>query len=253
MKRACKPALWLLISGTCLTWTVRAHATASTHVWGPSTDVQAFNIWHLTTDMYAADGNDAAGRRPPTITNLGITVGVIPARKVNLEMGVDHKTGLGPLDNHPLYGNAKLGVPENAFGTGAPALAAGVFDVGTKSGMTDYNIWYGKIARTFTAGALPLGRLSTGYFAGSGDLLLDGRGAKDNDGLMVAWERTMSEISDRLWLCLEYMGGESLYGTLNLGLSWKFADNVSVLGGYDFFNNDDLVDTATVQVDIDIF
>jgi hypothetical protein len=48
------------------------------------------------------------------------------------------------------------------------------------------------------------------------------------------------------------MGTESVYGSFNVGASWKVADNVSVLGGYEIFNNDDLIDTVTLQVDIDI-
>ena len=62
----------------------------------------------------------------------------------------------------------------------------------------------------------------------------------------------MTEISDKLWVCVEYMGTGSVYGSLNIGASWKFADNVSMLGGYDIFNDDDPVNTVTLQVDIDM-
>jgi hypothetical protein len=70
---------------------------------------------------------------------------------------------------------------------------------------------------------------------------------------MAAWERTMNELSDKLWLCMEYMGGNSLYGTFNVGASWKFSDNVVLLAGYDVYNNDklNLPDTFTLQVDVD--
>jgi hypothetical protein len=76
--------------------------------------------------------------------------------------------------------------------------------------------------------------------------------AGDNYGLLAAWERTCPEISERLWVCVEYMGGGSAYGTLNFGTSWKCAANVFLLVGYDRYNNDDLVETATVQIDIDL-
>jgi hypothetical protein len=202
--------------------------------------------------MYLAVGNDAAGNRVPTVTNIGLTVGVLPLKRINVEMGIDHKSGLGALDIYPMYGNVKIGVPENAFGNGSPAVAAGVFDVGTKSDRIDYDVIYGKIARTFSAGGVSLGRFSAGWFAGNEKLLLDSKGKKDNSGVLAAWERTVTEVSDKLWICVEYMGSESVYGSFNVGASWKFADNVSVLGGYEIFNNDDLVNTATVQVDIDI-
>jgi len=230
----------------------RAWATASTHIWTPSTDVQPFNVWHVTSDLYLALERDAAGGRIPTVTNLGITVGVLPTRRLNVEVGFDHKSGLGTLDDYPMYGNVKIGVPENAFGRFLPALAVGVFDVGTKSERTDYNVIYGKAAKTFSVAGVSLGRLSAGWFTGNEKLLLDGHGEEDASGLLAAWERTMTEISEKLWVCLEYMGTESAYGSISVGASWKVAPNASVLAGYDIFNNDDIVDAATIQVDIDI-
>jgi len=236
----------VLVAGT------DAQATATTHIWAPSTDVQAFNVWHVTSDMYLALREDAAGNRVPAITNVGITVGVLPMKRFNMEVGFDHKSGLGALDSYPLYGNVKIGVPEGAAGGVSPAVAFGVFDVGTKKGRTDFDVVYGKIAKTFSAAGTSLGRLSLGYFSGNGELLRDRNGRKDNGGVFAAWERTVTEVSDRLWICLEYMGTESVYGSFNLGASWKVAGNVSVLGGYEIFNNHDLVNTLTLQVDIDI-
>jgi hypothetical protein len=232
--------------------TPAAFATASTHIWAPSSDVQPYKLVHITSDMYLPVEYDAAGNRIATVTNLGLTVGVLPFKLVNMEIGFDHKSGLGMLDDYPLYGNAKIGIPENAFGNISPALAVGVFDVGTKSDMTDFNVVYGKIAKSFAVDSLSLGRFSIGYFSGHDKLLLDAKGDADNDGLLLAWERTMSELSDKLWICVEYMGTESAYGTVNFGAAWKFAPNVAVLAGYSKFNNEDLAGTATVQVDIDI-
>jgi hypothetical protein len=252
MERSGVSALATFVFAYCLMCGTNVNATASTHIWAPSTDVQAYNVWHITADMYLAVENDAAGDRVPTITNVGLTVGVLPLKRINMEIGLDHKSGLGAADGYPMYGNVKIGVPENALGNGSPAAAAGVFDVGTESDMTDYNVIYGKIARTFSADGVSLGRFSVGYFAGNEKLLLDRNGDRDNSGLLAAWERTMTEVSDKLWVCVEYMGTESVYGSFNVGASWKLVDNVSMLGGYEMFNNDDLVDTVTLQVDIDI-
>jgi hypothetical protein len=231
--------------------TIQAKATATTHVWGPSTDVQAFKIWHITSDFYIPVRRDATGNHPATVTNAGLTVGVLPFKTINAEIGIDHKTGLGPADDYPMYLNAKIGMPENVWGVLSPALAIGAFDIGTKSDMTDYNVFYGEVAKTAKAGNTDLGRFSLGYFTGNDELLLDTKDEKDNFGVMAAWERTMTEISDKLWLCLEYMGTNSAYGTFNVGAAWKFAPNVGVLAGYDFYNEPDFVDTATLQVDID--
>ncbi|MFA6356539.1 MAG: hypothetical protein WCY23_05465, partial [Candidatus Omnitrophota bacterium] len=76
-------------------------------------------------------------------------------------------------------------------------------------------------------------------------------GEKDNDGFFGAWERTMPEISDKLWLCVEYQGTKSSYGSWNFGGSWKFSDNVAVLLGYERYNNRNYADTVTIQFDVD--
>jgi hypothetical protein len=228
-----------------------ALATPSTHVWGPSTDVQAFKVIHITSDIYLAGETDAAGNHLPTVPNLGLTVGVLPLSKLNLEVGFDYKASLGNLDNYPIYFNTKLGIPENAFGQFFPALAVGIYDVGTKKDLTDNNLIYGKIAKSFTVGQTSLGRFSLGYFTGNEKLLLNADGDKDNAGIMVAWERTVSELSEKLWVCGEYLGTESAYGTVNFGFAWKFTDKIALLLGYDLYNNTNLPNTATVQVDID--
>ena len=61
----------------------------------------------------------------------------------------------------------------------------------------------------------------------------------------------MPEISDKLWIAAEYQGSKSAYGTWNLGFSWKFSGNTSMLFGYDMYNDKDLPNTYTVQLDID--
>ena len=228
-----------------------AHGTASTHIWAPSTDVQPFKLVHVTSDIYLPVEYDGAGNRIGTVTNLGLTVGVLPFKTLNLEVGLDHKSGLGLLDDHPIYGNAKVGVPEGAFGKITPALAVGVFDVGTKPDLSDFNVFYGKIAKSFMVDSVSLGRVSVGYFGGNSKLLVGRDGTADEKGLLLAWERTMGELSDKLWVCVEYMGTESVYGTVNVGAAWKFAPNVALLAGYDHFNNADYPAVATVQVDID--
>lgn len=229
---------------------VFVYATPSTHIWAPSTDVQPYLKWHLTSDFYVATESNAAGSRPNTITNFGLTVGVLPFKKLNMEVGFDHKSGYGDLDDYPWYFNTKVGIPEGTFGEFFPALAVGIYDVGTKEDKTDNNVVYAKVGKTFSVGDLSLGRFSVGYFIGNSDLLLHGT-KKDNDGALICWERTMSEISDKLWLAVDYQGSKSSYGALNLGFSWKFADNVSAIFGYDIYNDRDLANTYTVQIDID--
>lgn len=230
---------------------VKAWATPTTHIWGPSADVQQYGVWHVTADYYLPTEQAPGGGRVPPVTNTGLTVGVLPFKKLNAEVGLDHKSGLGGADDYPLYFNAKLAVPENALTNGFPALAAGAYDVGTKGDVTNYSILYLKAARLLGTADKNAGRVSLGFFAGNDKLLLDDKGDADASGLMAAWERTMTELSPKLWVCLEYMGTESGYGTLNIGGAWKFADNVGMLFGYDIYNNHNLPATFTVQTDID--
>jgi hypothetical protein len=225
-----------------------AHATASTIIWGPSTDIQPFKTVHLTSDFYVPTGRDANDARPSTITNLGLTTGVLPFKNLNAEVGFDVKSGTG-IDNSPVYFNAKLGVPENAYGPYFPALAVGMFDVGTGAGKTDFNVAYWKAAKTLSVGKFSLGRFSVGTFTGNKDLLTY-NGKASNNGVLLGWERTLSEISDKWWVGVDYQGSKSSYGAMNFGLAYTFAPNTSVILGYDIYNNKDLVDTYTVQLDI---
>jgi hypothetical protein len=252
MKRTLIKILPTVVISTFILVSEPVWSTGTTHIWAPSTDVQAYKLWHITGDFYLPSQKDAIGNRLPTVTNIGLTVGILPFKKINAEIGFDHKSGLGIIDNYPLYGNFKVGLPENTFGKFIPALAAGIFDIGTKKDRTDYDVIYSKLAKSINVKGSSLGRFSLGYFAGNKKLLLDDKGQKDNSGLLIAWERTMSEISDKLWICMEYMGTKSAYGSFNFGASWKFAPNVALIGGYDLYNNTDLPDTFTLQVDIDI-
>jgi hypothetical protein len=249
MSRAQRIAVLSLI-GT-LAFSAVSFATASTHIWAPSTDIQSYRVVHLTYDAYVPVERDRSGDFPAPVTNLGLTVGVIPSSKIQAEVGSDHKAGFGDADRNPLYLNGKIAVPEAVVGYWQPALAAGIFDVGTREA-TGYNVFYVKGAKSFSTGQTALGRLSVGYFYGSKRLLVDEDGTANSDGVFGAWERTFTEISPKLTLCAEYMGSKSAYGCWSFGGSWKFTADVGVIAGYSHYNRDDLVGTATMQLDIDI-
>jgi hypothetical protein len=169
-----------------------------------------------------------------------------------LEAGFDYKKGFGhTLDKWPLYFNFKFGISEDTYFKNMPAFAIGLYDIGYKRNYTNYNLLYFKGAKTLSIGKMNLGRFSIGYFRGNGRLLRDKDSERDNAGAMFAWERVMSEISDKLWLCLDYQGTQSSYGALNYGFSWKFTNNISAIIGYDVYNNPKAKNTVTLQLDID--
>jgi hypothetical protein len=225
-----------------------AHATPSTQIWIPSTDIQGFKVFHLGFDTYIKTLKTDTGIREGSVINNGLTVGILPFDKIQAEVGIDERVlGAEPADSNPFYFNAKVGTPEDSIFIGSPAIAAGGYDFGTASDVTNNNIGYGLIAKT-----LPMiGRLSLGYFTGNDKVLRDDKGHADNQGLLASWDRTISELSNKLWLAVDYQGTKSGYGALSAAFSWKFADNVSVIFGYDIYNNTLLKPTATFQIDVD--
>ena len=249
-----------------------AFATPSTQIWIPSTDIQDFKVVHLNIDSYfrssgvAKSPPSATATRDANIWDIGPTVGILPFDKVRMEVGFDYLTNANdPNDSHPFSGNFKVGTPEDSICKFSPALAVGMYNIGPSNyeatravGVTSgQNIAYVLAARTLPAmGPVPsLGRLSVGYYHGAKRALVDTRldpGKAQNDGILASWDRTMSEISDKLWMAVDYQGGNNALGAINFGVSWNFAKNVSVIFGYDIFKEKAVAgqNTFTTQVDI---
>jgi hypothetical protein len=230
-----------------------ALATPSTQIWIPSTDVQAFKTVHLGIDNYVRAERKADGTRDPNLYDIGLTAGVLPFEKVQLEVGADYMSYGNANDNYPLYFNAKLGTPENSLFQFSPALALGGYNFGTNSSSTsalrtDQNIVYALAAKTLPV----VGRISAGYFTGNSKVLLDENGKKENNGVLLSWDRTMSEISDNLWAAVDYQGGDSAMGALSFGVAWSFSKNVSLIVGYDIYNNDKIAGKNTFNTQLDI-
>jgi len=209
------------------------NATPSTQIWIPSTDFQSWKTFHLGIDNYIRTVK-INGIRGAGMYDLGLTTGLLPFKKLQAEIGVDYLyMGDNNYDNYPIYFNAKIGLPENALFKNSPAIALGAFNFGLKKNLTNYNIIYGEIAKTIPI----LGRLTVGYYTGNDKVLVDENLKKANSGFLFSWDRAMTEISDRLWLAVDYQGGKSYLGALNLGASWAFSKNVSVIFAYDIYNN----------------
>jgi len=239
-----------------------ANATPSTQIWIPSTDVQGFGVFHLGWDSYIKTAQTSIGGAnfyEPTVTNGGITVGVLPFKNVGLEVGIDYRD-ISANHQYPIYFNAKLGVPEDAFFKYMPAVAIGAFDMGTRSygatlTTTNFNISYGLIAKNIWK----LGRISAGYYLGN-NIALD-VAKKDAQGFLLSWDRTITEISDKLWLAVDYQGGYNSYSEISVGASYAVTPDVSFLVGYDVWSDINYLapqsmlqarPTATVQVDINL-
>jgi hypothetical protein len=229
-------------------------STPSTQIWIPSTDFQKWKTMHLGIDNYIRTSK-IEGIRGAGMFDIGLTTGLLPFEKFQGEIGVDYLSmGDSNYDDYPIYFNAKIGFPEGAIFKGSPALAFGAYNIGLKKNLTNYNIVYGLIAKTIPF----LGRVSAGYYTGNDKVLVDENLNKANSGLLLSWDRTMSEISDKLWLAVDYQGGKNYLGALSFGASWAFSKNVSVIFGYDIYNNkkayyntnNQNANTFTAQIDI---
>ncbi len=234
-----------------------AMATGSTQIWIPSTDIQAFKTVHLGIDNYIRTEKQLDGKIGAGIYDFGLTAGILPFGKVQAEVGIDYLSmGDNVYDVHPIYFNAKVGIPEDSLFKGAPAIAVGAYNFGTKSSLTNYNMVYGLIAKTIPV----VGRISVGYYTGNKNLLVDENGKASNSGLLLSWDRAMTEISDKLWLAVDYQGGKNYLDALNLGFSWAFSKNVSIIFAYDIYNNKNAIynstntnaNSFTTQLDINL-
>src|SRR3990172_12444492 len=84
-----------------------AHATPSTTYWTPMTmDIQPYGVLHLGVDNYFTVFRKAENGGGSFPTDFGLTMGVLPFEKVQMEIGFD----LLESSNYPLYFNAKIGV-----------------------------------------------------------------------------------------------------------------------------------------------
>ena len=226
-----------------------ANATPLTQIWIPSTDVQPFLNPHLDWDQYF----DVYGNGY-TISNIGIVMGVLPFKKIGLDLGFDWRDFTGKHD-HPFLFNAKLGVPEDAFFKHMPAVAAGGYDFGTEKNLTTFNIVYGLAAKTIWK----LGRFSVGGYAGAlgGDKTAIGvlgfAGHVDRGGVLASWDRKFPELWNKLWASIDFQSGNNGYGAVNFGASWNFTPTILILLGYDIFLVPQIRPAINLQLDLDVF
>ena len=219
-------------------------ATPSTIIWISSADIQQFKVFHLGIDNYFTVFKKGIGQGGLAFpTDVGLTVGVLPFEKFQAEVGVDL---LEPTQS-PWSFNAKVGIPEGSIAEWSPAIAIGACNLGIEKNLTDYNIIYGIVAKTLPV----IGRLSVGYYTGNKNLLVDNDGKVDNSGILLSWDKQVSEISENIWLAVDYQGGKNSLGAVSFGLAWSFSKNVSVIIARDIYNNN-APGTLTTQLDINL-
>jgi hypothetical protein len=217
-----------------------ALATPTSQIWIPSTDAKGFKEVTVNVSNIARFSNAAdAG---PNYYGVGVVAGVLPFEAVKLEIGLDYLTtgSKARIDDYPFYFNAKLATAEDLGVKGLPAFAVGIYNVGTfdkpEIGLsTRQNLVYGLAAKTLPV----VGRLSAGgYYGAKRALYSSGNPVETsmNSGVLLSWDRTISEVSDKLWLGVDYMSGNNANGQLGIGGSWAFSKQITLLTGVQFFN-----------------
>ncbi len=234
-----------------------AGATPSTTFWAPSTTyVQPFGLPHLTYDTYF--WKNAAY---PITT--GITVGVLPFDKVQLEVGYDL---LLPSQNPVLFLlNAKLGTPEDTFFKGSPSISAGIFGVGIKGKQSDTDLgtsW--DMAHLMVQKNFPWGGYvaAGGYYGlGTEELFRGDDGKPHRAGFIGAITSPDINVNlpglKKLIVVADTQTGNNVFGAAGGGVYFYFNDYIDVLTGPVYFFDRTHQPGGdrwqwTVQLDVDI-
>lgn len=252
-----KWSLWVSLICASLLCTGGALATPSTTYWAPSTTyVQPYLVPHITYDTYFGKGVFAGQAGSPIYpVTTGIEIGVLPWQALNLEVGFDL---LLPSED-PLLLNAKVGTPEDTFFTGSPSLSFGIFGVGTKSDVTDYDAIHAMAQKNLPFG----GYVAAGFYYGLGSKVLwsSSDGDENRAGFMGAISSPDININlpglKKIIAVADVQTGKNVYGAGGFGLYFYFTDTIDLLTGPVFFFDDKLQPGGsswlwTVQIDIDV-
>src|SRR5437868_3224307 len=175
----------LLVSAlAAMTVPTLAFATPSTTYWAPSTaNCQAKGVPHITYDTYYGKGIPPPGAGAPAYPiDTGLEIGILPSSKVQAEVGYD--VLLPSTDPILFFLNAKVCTPESSMFKGSPAISFGIYNLGFKENVTDYNPIHVMFQKAIPGG----GYIAAGVYHGMSDVLFtnsDGKIVKN--GAMVGF------------------------------------------------------------------
>jgi hypothetical protein len=215
---ACAAALSALVAAS-------AAASPTAEVSVPIADAQDAPTAHVVSTF--DPGTLTAGSAQGT---LALTLGIVSLDWLRLEAGVDiaYLFSFGGASRALGFQvDGKLAVPEGVLFDGSPALAVGGYQFSSDPDQ-GAAILYAVATRSLG----PLGRLSVGCFRGSPDLLTDPEGAPSAAGLLLAWDRALPELDDRLALGVDYQSGRSQVGALGVKLGFRVDPATTLSVGY---------------------
>jgi hypothetical protein len=233
-----------------------AFATPSTTYWAPSTaSCQARGVPHITYDTYFWKGPSAgtAGAKNYPI-DTGLTTGFLPFNKVQGEVGFD----LLLPSQDPLFLNIKLCTPESSLFAGSPAISFGVYNVGFKDDVTNYNVFHLMFQKAMPVG----GYVAAGVYHGSNSVLMtSSTGDVNKTGAMIGFFSPDIPVGikglKKLNLTADLQTGKNVLGGGGIGLYMYFTDTIDLLVGPVWFTDSSLQPGGskylwTAQLDIDI-
>lgn len=243
-----------------LTLAATAAATPSTTLWTPATTyVQPFAVPHITYDTYF---NDKGGYPIDT----GLEIGILPFEKLQAEVGFDAflpYKGFFADPAGPFLLNAKIGIPDGAFGSWFPGISAGVFGIGLTKG-TAFHILHGEVSKTSPIGTLVAG----GYYGAGKEALWAGSdGTVRRAGGMGAYVTPDLVLNlqglNKVNFFADVMSGKNVFGGGGVGVGVYFTPAIDILTGPVLFFDKDLQPPVppggegsrmmwTVQLDVDI-
>lgn len=231
-----------------------AGATPSTTFWTPATTyVQPFLVPHVTYDTYFRE-------RAAYPIDTGLTMGVLPFEKLQAEIGFDlfYPVGGSNPGVSALQLNAKLGVPEGAFGEWFPGISGGIMGVGVKKDVSDYNLLHAELSKTLG----PIGTVVVGGYYGLNDrLFVDENGSAHQAGFIGAYITPDLNVNlpglTKVNLFGDVQTGKSSFGAVAAGIGLYFTPAIDILTGPVFFFNDKVQPGQqswmwSVQLDVDI-
>jgi len=234
-----------------------AFATSSTTYWAPSTaSCQAWAVPHVTYDTYFGKGPAAGTQGAPNYPiDTGLTVGFLPFKKLQGEVGFDL---LLPSDD-PAFFNAKLCTPESALFAGSPGISFGIYNVGTRKDVTDYNVLHLMFQKTLPGGS---GYVAAGLYHGLKKSLFTNSGGKVvRTGAMVGFFSPEIPVGvkglKKINLAADIQTGKNVLGAWGFGAYFYFTDTISLLTGPVFYLDSNLQPGGrrflwTAQLDVDI-
>jgi hypothetical protein len=252
-----RPHAALALLAASLVVPSRALATPSTTYWAPSTaNCQAWRLPHITYDTYFGKGPAAGSPGAPNYPiDTGSTMGILPSSKVQAEVGFD----LLLPSQDPLFLNGKLCAPESALFKGSPGLSAGIYNLGFKKGVTDYDVLHFMAQKSIPGG----GYLAAGLYHGLGNeaLFTSSEGKIARTGALLGFFSPDINVGvkglKKINFTADVQTGKNVLGAGGPGVYLYFTDTISLLLGPVFFFDKALQPGGrrmlwTFQLDVDV-